>query len=184
MKCTACQEGRLVYSYLEGQLPCHQCSSCEGHWIKLDAYLDWRDRQEPNADELETPAFDVEAEDTKRALICPETGGLMLKFKVSNDTDCHIDCSTACAGLWLEKDEWTHLKKAGLHRQLNQLTTEVWQSRLRKERAEKVFEDKYQALFGDEDHQTLKELKIWLGTKDNAREMLAYLSSKNPYGIY
>ena len=184
MQCTACKQGKLVYTYIEDSLPCHQCTSCSGHWLKLDAYLSWLSRIESNADSLEKTDFDFYAADSKQVLICPETGSLMLKFKVSNHMDCHIDYSSACAGLWLDAGEWEVLKQAGLILQLNQIATEVWQSRLRKQRTHSVFEEKYEKLFGEEDHQRLKELRAWLGEKEKAREMLAYLSSKNPYGIY
>jgi Zn-finger nucleic acid-binding protein len=184
MLCTVCKQGKLTYTYLEDSLPCHQCVACRGHWIKLDAYLNWLGRRDANEDRLEKSGFEVNSADSRQVLICPETGSLMLKFKVSNHMDCHIDYSSACAGVWLDTGEWEVLKQAGLVFQLNQIATDVWQSRLRKERAKKVFEEKYEGLFGAEDHQKLKELKTWLADKDKAREMLAYLSSKNPYGIY
>ncbi len=182
MKCTVCKTGKLSYSYLENSLPCHRCVECDGIWLKLDAYLDWLSKQD--ADSAEATELSISAQDSKGVLICPETGCLMLKFKVANQLDCHVDFSSACAGLWLDAGEWDLLKQAGLMYQVNNIATEVWQSRLRKERAHSIFEEKYEKLFGEKDHQRLKELRAWLGEKEKAREMLAYLSSKNPYGIY
>ena len=183
MHCTACNSGKLIYGYVEGDLPNYQCSSCEGRWIKIDAYLHWLSRSN-HVNDVASNDDDFVVVDTKKVLICPETGSLMLKFKVSNQLDCHIDYSSVCAGIWLDAGEWELLKQSGLLGQLNQIATDTWQSRMRKERAEQVFEDKYEKLFGEDNHQRLKELKQWLDQQDKKREMLAYLSSKNPYGVY
>jgi len=44
MKCTSCKQGRLLPSLLEGEFRAHTCSNCSGHWILIEDYVSWKER--------------------------------------------------------------------------------------------------------------------------------------------
>jgi len=86
MNCSACHKGTLSAAYLEGLFPCHTCTACQGNLIMLGDYLRWQDNN-PEVDLNTNPPVEVEIDETSKAMLCPKTGGLMTKYRISKDTD-------------------------------------------------------------------------------------------------
>ncbi|MCX4026054.1 zf-TFIIB domain-containing protein [Endozoicomonas sp. SM1973] len=181
MKCTKCKQGFLTPIKLEPTFPCLECSECQGHWLYLEDYLRWLE-QSSTEETLESQVNEhIEVDDSKQALLCPETGRIMLKYRISADNSHKVDLSPEVNGIWLDKGEWTLLKNEGLARKLNQIFTEPWQRKIREETAQRNFADQYQNTFGEADYEELKHMREWLNSKKNKQSMIAYLLAENPY---
>ena len=136
MKCTACGKGLLKPAYLDDLFACHTCNHCFGNWIMLNDYLQWLENSP-----LVEPAGElmVTALDSKHVLICPKTGAMMLKYRISGRTEHRLDLSSDIGGIWMDKGEWNLLKKEGLARSLNQIFTAPWQKKIKEEKTAEVY---------------------------------------------
>jgi Zn-finger nucleic acid-binding protein len=179
MKCTSCKQGLLAPAHLDDLLPTHTCTHCGGNWIYLQDYLRWLGRN----GEI-SPAdtdYQVEAQETKQAMLCPKTGRLMLKYRISKNTAHKLDLSPEVNGIWLDKGEWELLKQEGLATRLNAVFTDPWQQNIRTQKTKDVLEALYSNEFGDEGYQKIKDIRKWLNTQPNKEQFLAYLLTEDPY---
>lgn len=181
MKCSACSAGALVPSYLEGLFPCHTCSDCGGSLVMMGDYLRWQD-QHPDVDLDSNPPVKVTSEETSKAMICPKTGGLMTKYRISKNTDHRLDLSPTINAIWLDKGEWDLLKANGLAGRLNNIFTNHWQHEIRSQESADVLEALYQRKFGEHYAQII-EFKEVLDNLENRSEAIAFLLSDDPYRI-
>lgn len=145
----------------------------------LTDYLRWKDQ-------LTQPlqcsvGGEVEVQETKSALICPVSGVLMIKYRISGQTPHRIDLSHSVNGIWLDKGEWELLKQEGLVDKLNHIFTDPWQNKLRAEQTKETLGAVYAKQFGDADYTKLKEIREWLQQNPKKAYMLAYLVAENPY---
>lgn len=178
MKCTSCKNGNLVPAYLEDMLPCHSCDNCGGNWVMLKDYLRWKEQHgEAVAVDAEISA---ELTDSKKAILCPVTGAVMLKYRISKDHDHRLDLSPSIAGVWLDQGEWLLLKKEGLAGSLNAIFTDSWQRQLRESSAKSTFEALYRQQFGD-DYGRIRELRAWIADHPKRADVLSYLMAEDPY---
>jgi len=180
MKCTSCHEGMLQPADLEPLLPCYTCTHCGGNWLYLEDYLRWLSRTS-DADGPAPSVVDPEAVDTPRAMLCPRSGTLMLRYRISPDSPNKLDLSPAVNGVWLDRGEWELLKHEGLGRQLNAIFTDPWQRRIRETRARETFAALYEQEFGAEDYARLREFREWVRGCEKSAAMLAYLLAEDPY---
>lgn len=186
MKCTSCKKGNLVPGYLDNLFPSHNCNNCGGHFILLNDYLHWREHVDVNTlvatpEGVSITELEEDVEDTKKAMLCPVSGTIMLKYRISKDSSHRVDLSPSVNGIWLDKGEWDLIKAAGLADSLNKIFTAPFQRDIREQTAAQTLEGKYRDQFGDEDYEKLKEIRTWLDSKDQRNLMVAYLAAKEPY---
>jgi len=178
MKCTSCQQGNLIPSFIEGLFRAHTCSSCEGNWILIEDYVAWKERHP----EYEFDArINCEIDETKQALLCPVTGSIMRKLRLSNTTEHRIDYSASVGGVWLDKGEWELLKQEKLAGSLNAVLTAYWQRNVRMNSTKDNFVEIYKDKFGEEHYQKIKEIRAWLSSQPNKHDLKAYLLAEDPY---
>ena len=178
MKCPCCPEHNLVPAFIDNLLRSHHCPHCQGHWLLIEDYVSWLER---NKSDLSQDEADYQLEDSKIALFCPASGVLMQKYRINNDSDHKLDYSPQVGGVWLDRGEWEYLKSRGIACSLNKIFTTHWQRQLRENDAKATFEDLYRKKFGNEDYEKVKALRQWLYSKDNKAELRAYLLAENPY---
>lgn len=150
MKCTACKKGTLSPDHLEGQLPCHTCSNCGGTLLVLSDYLKWRG-QTNLAVSTNKRSTEIQAEETKHAMLCPKTGGLMTKYRISKDTEHRLDYSPHANAFWMDRGEWPLLKQQGVTAQLHNVFSAHWQHDIRAEESAEILDQLYQETFNDQD---------------------------------
>ncbi|WP_447895028.1 MULTISPECIES: zf-TFIIB domain-containing protein [unclassified Vreelandella] len=180
MKCTACQEGKLVPSFLDSLFRCHTCENCGGNWLLIEDYISWKERHPEHVfddDHIEN----IDAEDTVGAMICPVTGGIMSKFRISKDHSHRLDYSARVGGVWLNRGEWEMLVAEGLAGNLNAILTDHWQQRIRAERTSDTFADLYRQKFGDEDYEKALAIRQWLHDHPQKPDLRAFLMAENPF---
>lgn len=179
MKCSACSTGTLLPAYLEGLFPCHSCSDCGGSLIMMGDYLRWQD-QNPDVDLKSDPPLDVETEETSKAMLCPKTGRLMTKYRISKDTNHRLDLSPTINAIWLDKGEWELLKGKGLAHRLNNIFTDHWQHDIHDQESSEVLMQMHKRNFG-EHYGDLVAFKKLLDGMEKRSEAIAFLLSDDPY---
>ncbi len=76
---------------IEPALEAYECPKSGGFWIPLQAYLAWKERH-PEGSETppEGSAAVLQDDSRQRALICPESGRLLLRYRVGHGLPFHI----------------------------------------------------------------------------------------------
>ena len=184
MNCTSCKKGKLQPGYLDDLFPAHNCNNCGGNWIKLEDYLRWRETAAPELltqpEGVNVSEMEAEADETKRAVMCPVHGTIMLKYRISKDHSHRIDINPAINAIWLDKGEWALIKAEGLSGSLNKIFTAPWQRNIKEQNAADVLDASYRNQLGDEDYEKLKEMRAWLDDKEKRNIMVAYLAARDP----
>jgi len=180
MKCPGCKNGQLRDAYLEEGLLCKTCDDCGGDWLLLEHYLRWKESCPAQETQVEQD-IDVELSDSKKALICPISNTLMLKYRICKDSEHRLDLSPSVNGVWLDKGEWTLLKKSGLAGSLNAIFTAPWQRKIRSESSKDTFEQLYRRKFGDQDYDKIAEVRHWLDEHPQRDALRAFLIADNPW---
>ena len=179
MNCPRCTDAPLLPHRLEASLPCHRCRDCGGIWVLLGAYLNWLSRK-GNGVRPDDPPARIELGETSRALLCPSTRHIMLRFRICEEEPHWVDQSPAINGVWLDQGEWELLKQKGLAGRLHEIFTEPWQARVREVEARRSTETRYRSRFGEVPYARLSEFRRWLLGQKDRRLMLHFLGSDEP----
>ncbi|MFK8018450.1 MAG: hypothetical protein AB8B86_01660 [Pseudomonadales bacterium] len=183
MKCTSCKQGELAPAHIDNMLPSNTCTQCGGSLIFLKDYLRWRDLHgdvEGSVAAKQGNTETDEADESRRALICPVSGKLMLKFRISKETDRKIDLSPSINAIWLDKGEWALLKTNGVANHLNEVFTHTWQRKVREANSRDTLDAMYAEDFG-EHYGAVKEFKKIVEKLECKPELIAYLVADDPY---
>ncbi len=180
MKCTACGQGDLSPCLIDGLFRAHNCSNCGGYWILVEDFVAWKENH-PNFQFAVDAQLSEIANDSKKAMLCPITGTLMQKYKISANCEHKVDYSPSVGGLWLDKGEWQLLKSEGIAGALNSLVTQTWQKKIRDQQAQSRFVTLYEEKFGKATYQKVKEFRQWLDQQPQKADLLAYLCAHDPY---
>lgn len=180
MNCTSCNEGVLIAGLIEGQFRAHQCATCHGHWILIEDFVTWKE-ENPKHQFSDDVSLAHNLNGTKKALLCPQTGTIMRKFRISGSNEHRIDYSSNVGGLWLEQGEWELLKSENIANSLNSIVTKNWQKKIREQNSKENFDNIYNNKFGQETYQKVKEFRDWLETQEHKSDLRAYLFAEDPY---
>ncbi len=161
---------------LEPGLRVFECPVSKGIWIPLDAYLNWQQnggKANPLPSGEPPPSVD---DSGRRALLCPESGRLLLRYRVSHDLPFQIDRSPFTGGAWLDKGEWEVLKSRALHNQMHLIFTSQYQARIRAAEFARTLEDTFRKRIGAEDFIRVQEIREWMSSHPQKRDILCYLN--------
>lgn len=162
---------------MEPGLTAYACPKSGGVWIPLQNYFDWQRRQPaPIPSATSEPALVVDAE--QRALICPESGRLLLRYRVGHGLSFHVERSPVTGGVWLDRGEWTALKSKGLHTELHLIFTAAYQREIRSQEYAQMLEQTFRERIGEPDYSRAVEIKRWLVSHPRRRELCCYLLSQ------
>lgn len=182
MKCTSCSSGVLKPSFMDDLFRAHTCSNCGGNWVLIQDYVAWKERNPEHRFADNIIDFDEsDAADSKQAMLCPVSGAIMQKFRISSRSGHRLDYSAAVGGLWLDKGEWELLKAEELAGSLNAVVTRQWQQKVRQDSARENFAEIYKLKFGEEVYRQIKEIREWLQSQEHKADLRAYLLAEDPY---
>lgn len=181
MNCTSCNNGVLTPSFLGRDFRARTCNGCGGNWILIEDYVSWKEKNTGYQFTEHMWFEETEISDSKKALICPSSGTIMRKFRVSASNEHKIDYSAKVAGVWLDKGEWELLKSEGLAGSLNSMLTSHWQAKIRETSAAENFADIYLSKFGADNYQKAKEFREWLSDHELKSDLRAYILAEDPY---
>lgn len=165
----------LQPSEIEPGLHAFRCPESGGVWIPLAAFFAWREHL-PVAPKISPQNYaPAPADDSKRrALICPESGRVLLRYKVGHGLNFHIDRSPATGSVWLDQGEWEALKSKNLHTHIHEIFTASYQKQIRSTEYEQSIEDSFKERIG-KDFGRVEEFKNWLVEHPRRREIFSYL---------
>ena len=162
-------------SEMEPGLCAYVCPESGGVWIPMQSYLDWKEHHGQDVSELPPGYVPMLADDSKRrALICPESGYLLMRYRVGHGLHFHVEVSPKTGGIWLDRGEWEALKSKGLHVELNHIFTAPYQERVRSAEREEVLEGVFRERIG-EDFEKVAEFREWLRQHPKQREIRCYV---------
>ena len=175
MICPACGAKHFAPVKIEGGLPAEQCADCQGVWVELELYRMWR-KNRPQIAAHEFAGEITEVNDAVR--LCPKTGRMMTRIRVSNETPLLLDYSVAGQAVWFDKGEWERLVALGLADQLDAVVSERWQLDLKQAASRDRLEKAMRVRFGDAGYEELVRVRDWMSTQPNRLEMIAFLNAK------
>jgi Zn-finger nucleic acid-binding protein len=107
----------------------------------------------------------------------------MVKYLVGHGFSFTLDHCQGCKGIWLDRNEWEALKARNLHDDVNAMLTAFWQDEAEKEVRKKRMEQIYIGRFGADDYAEIEKIRVWLSTRSNKQDLLAYLTDKDPFDV-
>jgi Zn-finger nucleic acid-binding protein len=173
---------------IEPGLDVFECPKSGGLWIPLLSYLAWKEKQPDKPAELPVGDTPVPQDDSKRrALICPESGRLLLRYGVGHGFQFHVEHSPATGGVWLDKGEWEALKSKGLHVGLHLIFTASYQRQIRSAEYNQTLNETFRDRIGAADFARVAEFGAWLASHPKRRDICCYLldsiEQKNEPGV-
>jgi Zn-finger nucleic acid-binding protein len=158
-----------------------ECSRSGGHYIAATDYETWLAKHDGELPE--TPETHDETQDTthrpsepseQRARLCPETGRLMVRYRVGKGIPFSIDRSPT-GGIWLDKGEWESLRSRNLHDEIHHIFAAPWQKEVRDEQRVAGLRQSFEARIGKEGFAEAERFKQWLKQQPDSRAVIAYL---------
>ncbi|MGY8688458.1 MAG: TFIIB-type zinc ribbon-containing protein, partial [Verrucomicrobiales bacterium] len=117
-----------------------------------------------------------EEDDTDRpALICPESGALLTRYRVGQGVEFSIDRSPITGGVWLDAGEWEALVARNIHVEMHHIFTSAYQFRVRSGEFEDHLESQFSKRIGEEGFVKVKAFREWMLSQENPRDIMCYL---------
>ena len=161
---------------IEPGLCVYECPKSGGFWIPLQAYLAWREKHQKSSEAHSDGPLPVLLDDSRqRALVCPESGRLLIRYGVGHGLSFHVDRSPATGGVWLDKGEWEALKSKGLHGSLNLIFTAPYQHQVRSDEYDQALKETFRERIGTADFAKVSEFGAWLASHPKRRDIYSYL---------
>ena len=161
---------------IEAGLEAYECPRSGGLWIPLQSYLAWKERQpQATVAPVESCAPVLQDDSRQRALVCPESGRLLLRYRVGHGLQFHLDRSPATGGVWLDKGEWEALKSKGLHVALHLIFSAAYQRQLRTSEYVQRLTETFRDRIGAADFSRVAEFAAWLVGHPKRRDICCYL---------
>jgi Zn-finger nucleic acid-binding protein len=161
---------------LEPGLTVYQCPKSGGLWIPLAAFLAWKEQHPAStkpARDASTPV--VQEVERTRALLCPESGRLLARYRVGHGLPFQIEHSPVTGGVWLDQGKWEALKSKGLHVSLNLIFTDSYQRQVRSAEYAQELIDAFRQRIGAADFSKVTEFAAWLADHPKRRDICCYL---------
>lgn len=160
---------------LEEGLTAFRCPETHGHYISLQAYWSWLQKQPQRLEHLPVrDSSDQEVVETSEAKICPESGTIMLRYKVGKGFDFTIDRSST-GGVWFDAGEWEALRERNFHDEVHLIFTAPWQQSVRDEKSASVRQEILTERLGEELYNELVVLRDRLNKSEHKELALAFL---------
>lgn len=157
-------------------LDAYRCADSGGHYIPAPAYMHWLEKQPARLPQLPATTQDVDPlTETTGALICPESGTLMTRFKVGHGFGFAIDRSIT-GGIWLDGGEWQALRERNFHDEIHLVFTAPWQKQVRDQHAQAVHEERLQSALGADLVSRLQSLRADLANHPHRNLALAFIN--------
>ena len=183
MKSPAFSDTEMELREIEPGLIAYECPKSGGYWIPLQSYTTWQEshpsRQSPPAATIPV----IQDDSSRRALICPESGRLLLRYRVGHGLPFHVDRSPATGGVWLDKGEWEALKSKGLHISLHLIFTAAYQRQVRSGEYDQSLNDTFRDRIGAADFVKVCDFVAWLSNHPKRRDICCFLLDRVDSGI-
>jgi Zn-finger nucleic acid-binding protein len=175
LQCPACRVDSLQPAEAEPLLPSRRCGRCGGQFIRGEQFYLWLEHPDRSSTPPVSADTDCNVIDTPQAKICPECGKIMRRYRVGHGIHFVIDRCGACAGIWLDDNEWELLKRQQLHDRVHFVFSSAWQAKLHREEQHRRASERLEARLGPTDFAELQHTISWLEQHPHREEMIAHL---------
>lgn len=176
MKSPAAPDTSLARIELEPGLEAFRCPVSGGTWIPLQSYENWKQGYRSGSHPLPPGYVPDTADDSQQpALLCPESGCLLVRFRVGRGLNFHIERSPRTGGVWLGAGEWDALKSKGLDRELHLIFSHPYQQQIVRELRDEQLRKQFAHRIGEPDFQRVADFVDWLSQHPKQRDIVAYL---------
>lgn len=173
MNCPVCKKPSLTAAQPETGLFAHKCSECSGYWITPLEFERWL--ATAPASETSAAPIELSSKEKSGAKFCPNSGHLLVKYRVSADLDFALNRCGACGGVWFDGNEWEILKAHNLHSGVTRVFTEQWQTQVRRDETEKAMDSIWEQHIGAADMEEARRIKNWLENHEKRNELYAFI---------
>lgn len=161
---------------LDQGLEAFHCPDSGGHYIPAVSYMKWLEKQPSRLPQLpESDPKEENVSDSATALLCPESGTLMTRFKVGHGFTFAVNRSIT-GGIWLDGGEWDALRQRNFHDEIHLVFTAPWQKQVRDQQAQATYEDRLQSALGPDLVTRLKSLRADLADHPHRNLALAFIN--------
>jgi Zn-finger nucleic acid-binding protein len=171
--CPACHQQTLRHTELEPLLPCYRCERCGGQWIRGEHYLRWLTH--PDRKPMEPAPAAGEIHDSTRAMICPECGRLLSRYRVGHGADFVVDHCAGCGGIWLDRHEWESLERMHLADRIHHIFSSAWQAQNLREQQQRAAAQLLIDRIGADHFAELTRMTEWIRSHPRRQEIRAFL---------
>jgi Zn-finger nucleic acid-binding protein len=175
MKSPVHPDTQLAPKEIEPGLSVYHCPKSGGVWIPQTNYLAWKETHPQPASPLAAPPPPPADDSQRGALVCPECGRLLIRYKVGHGLKFKIDLSPATGGVWLDCGKWEALKSKNLHTELNFIATPGFQFKIRAAEYEEKMEQSFRDRIGSADFARVVSFKDWLLAHPKRADICSYL---------
>ena len=147
------------------------CTKCQGHWLNVHAYWNWRNTLQGELPNLkaEDGGVDMDHVDSDAGKRCPADGAFLIRHQVGHSLNFHLDRCGRCGGVWLDDGEWEALQKRQMHDDLHLIFTSSWQAEVRRQRRAMGDERMLIKRLGEKNYRKAKETRDWIAEVGNGR---------------
>ncbi len=169
---------RMIQSEIEPGLVAYTCPKSGGVWIDHKHYWDWLLKQPgfpkptPAISDMPVPDNDPH----NRPLISPDSGRLMIKYRVGHALNFRIDHDSISGGFWLDKGEYDLLRQRNLHDELHLICSPEYQQHLAKLDAQAVFDQRIIDILGQKRCALIQDLASTIKDPEMGSVAIAYLN--------
>ncbi|MEM1446838.1 MAG: zf-TFIIB domain-containing protein [Planctomycetota bacterium] len=176
MRCPIHPNTSLEPQTIEPGIEVMTCPKCQGIWMSMAAYWDWRKTLKdplPNL-QAERGGSDVALVDSEAGKRCPFDGAFLIRHQVGHGIDFHVDRCGRCGGIWLDAGEWETLRTRQMHDDLHLIFTSSWQAEVRRQRRAKADEQLLLDRLGQADYRRAVETKNWIDGSTESELLYAF----------
>lgn len=172
-------------SMIEENLAAQNCPNCGGNWIASSDYWKWTEQyRQSAAAENSTPDRGAPlppVSESRQAKLCPDCGGILIKYRVGHEIHFFVEECGLCKGIWLDFNEWESLKSRNLHDKMHEFFRGSWQRKIRDDETRRKLDEMYISKFGPEDYEYIKQVKYWIENHPHKHTILSFLNEEDPY---
>jgi len=169
---------QMVRVSLEEGLLAYECPESEGIFLPVASYVRWLAKQGDRLPHLVCSESELPLGDSTGVKICPESGQIMLRYKVGHDFSFYLDRSPT-GSVWFDKGEWEAIRSRQFHDELHLIFTAPWQDSVQLEEQQRMEASVLKERLGDELVAKLTELKGVLDDHEYKSMALSYLQRKS-----
>ena len=175
MFCPSCLDQPLRASRLSSGLPVNACLACDGMLIPLTACRDWVERMAGNEVTIENDAL-MAIKDSGRALHCAKCTRLMVKYRVSADSQNRLDFCRHCDEIWLDSGEWGLLASKDFHQRLLDILSDEWQQDIHQTALQERHMRRLESTLGAVDAKEVGRIMEWIKQHPQRKTILGFIN--------
>lgn len=168
----------MIQREIEPGLIAYTCPKSGGIWIDHQHYWNWLLKQPgfPKPIESIDDLPEIDTDEQSKPLISPESGRLMIKYRVGHGLKFRIDHDATSGGFWLDQGEYELIRERNLHDELHLICSPEYQLELDRLDTKAIMDQRIESLLGTERCTLIRKLASLLDDPQTQSVAIAYLN--------